>query len=277
MKTQGIYMIRNVHTNETYVGSSVDVQRRWADHKRELKAGSHKNALLLAAWNQWGENSFHLEVLELVGEREDLENREQHHLDLLRPVYNEITTAARAPFRTWRSDAADEARFWSKVDQAEDGCWLWQGTLLRQGYGCIKIAGQMYKAHRLAYQYTHGPIPQGLLICHKCDNPRCVRPDHLFLGTQKDNMADMSAKGRGYLNLPESKRRRVAPERHWCHLSPDRQRGERNHNAHLTLEQIKAIRTRYEQKEVSQSKLALEYGVAQTTISAIVRRTNWRH
>lgn len=275
MKTQGIYLIRNVHTNETYVGSSVDVRRRWADHKRELKAQTHKNALLQTAWDQWGASAFLLTVVEPVEARDDLENREQHHLDLLQPAYNEVTTAARAPFRTWRSDAADEARFWSKVNKAEDGCWLWQGTLLRQGYGCFKISGQMFKAHRLAYQYTSGPIPEGLLICHKCDNPRCVHPDHLFLGTHKDNMADMSAKGRGYLNQPESRLKRVAPDKHPSHLYPERFRGELNPRARLTREQVETIRHRYERNEASQSKFAEEYGVAQTTISAVIRKANW--
>ena len=277
MKTQGIYLIRNVHTNETYIGSSVDVRRRWADHKRELTAGIHKNALLSEAWEEWGHSAFRLETLELVADRDDLEAREQSHLDFLKPAYNEVMKAARAPLKTWRNDAADEARFWTKVNQAGDGCWLWQGTVLRQGYGCFKIAGKMHRAHRLAYQYTKGAIAPGLLISHKCDNPRCVRPDHLFLGTHKDNAVDRDMKRRGYFCSPESKLHKAPLERHHSHLHPEKFRGELNPRARLTREQVETIPDRYERKEASQFKLAAEYGVAQTTISAIVRRANWRH
>jgi hypothetical protein len=82
-------------------------------------------------------------------------------------------------------------RFWSKVDKTEN-CWEWTGALTPNGYGRLAHEG----AHRVAYRLTYGDFDQGLFVCHRCDNPKCVRPDHLFLGTQFDNMRDCSTKGR---------------------------------------------------------------------------------
>lgn len=279
-RTQGIYIITNTVTAETYIGSSVNIARRWSDHRRELKGKCHKNVLLQAAYDRNGMSAFQLDVLEHVEQEEQLAHREQHYLDLLKPLYNGDELAIRAPYRTWRSDDADRERFWSKVNKSEERCWLWQGTMLKQGYGCFKIAGKMYKAHRVAYVYAKGPIPVGLVLCHTCDNPRCVRPDHLFPGTYKDNMQDAARKGRmatgdrsGARLHPES---RVKRDRHWCHLNPERQRGERNHHAKLTSAQVQEIRARYAAGNVSQFALAEAYHVAQTTISAIVRGSNWK-
>lgn len=279
-RTQGIYIITNMVTAETYIGSSVDIARRWSDHRRELKTNRHKNALLQAAYDRDGLNVFHLGVLEHVEQVEQLLCREQHYLDLLKPAYNGDEVAVRAPYRTWRSDEADVKRFWGKVDQAEEGCWLWQGTLLKQGYGCFKIAGKMYKAHRVAYIYAKGDIPVVLVLCHSCDNPRCVRPDHLFPGTYKDNMQDAKRKGR--MAMGGRSGPRLHPERmthgdqHWTRARPGRQQGGLNHHAKLSAQQVEEIRVRYATGAVSQFVLADEYHVAQTTISAVVRKESWK-
>lgn len=87
------------------------------------------------------------------------------------------------------------ARFWAKVDKS-DACWVWRGAQNGRGYGAVGVNGRMQGAHRIAYTLTYGPIPAGLLVCHRCDNPPCVRPEHLFIGTYKDNTQDAWLKGR---------------------------------------------------------------------------------
>src|ERR1039457_5628606 len=86
-------------------------------------------------------------------------------------------------------------RFWEKVQKSES-CWLWTASTFWDGYGQIGLDGKKMRAHRLSYEINIGEIPEGLLVCHSCDNPRCVRPEHLFLGSQADNAQDMILKER---------------------------------------------------------------------------------
>lgn len=151
-----------------------------------------------------------------------------------------------------------EERFWAKVDRsAPDGCWNWIASRNKKGYGHFCFDNRVYQAHRFCYAMHYGSIPDGMYICHHCDNPSCVRPEHLFLGTHEDNTKDMIEKGR--------------------HLSPSRPKGELNGFSSLTDTQVMEIRHRYAQGGITQATLGNEYGVCQTTISAIVRRKRWQH
>lgn len=157
------------------------------------------------------------------------------------------------------------SRFWSKVDTSGD-CWEWTGCQ-RAGYGYFRVAaGHMEMAHRFSWQLAYGPISNGLFVCHACDNPRCVRPDHLFLGTHDENMADMVRKGRS----PSGDRN---PSRRF----PERvSRGE-HHTAKLTEAQVRDIRARYTPGYGHLTELGREFGVTPDAIKFIVTRQTWKH
>lgn len=152
-----------------------------------------------------------------------------------------------------------ETHFWTKVRKT-DSCWEWTAArgwnngVPNSGYGQYNVHRKGVYAHRYAWEITNGPIPEKTLVLHKCDNPICVRPDHLFLGTHNDNMADMTMKGR---------RSRVG--------SP----GLSNPRAKLTKEQADAIRLKHLYFQKTQHELAREYGVCQTTISRVTRGEHW--
>lgn len=148
-----------------------------------------------------------------------------------------------------------ESRFWDRVQVGPD-CWLWIGTIKRpSGYGAFHIGKLKYvPAHRFAWKLTYGEVPEGLDVCHHCDNPPCVRPDHLFVGTAFDNMQDRHRKGRT----------RVA-------------HGERQHAAKLSAAAVRAIRARYGKDGNSYVSLAAEYQVTPGTIVHIIKGRSWRH
>src|ERR1041385_5030391 len=96
-------------------------------------------------------------------------------------------------------NASPEAHFWDKVIIIDGACWKWRGERHAHGYSVIRLRGNRkinWLAHRLSWQIHNGPIPEGLCICHKCDNPECTNPEHLFLGTQLDNIKDCTLKKR---------------------------------------------------------------------------------
>lgn len=144
----------------------------------------------------------------------------------------------------------DEVRFLAYVRVASNGCHEWTAYINPRGYGRFKISGKQVMAHRFAYEMSVAQIPDGLFVCHRCDNRRCVNPSHLFLGTNQDNMRDMIAKGR-------SPRTRL--------------HGEMNGSCKLQARDVAAIRN----SKLSQSKLAAAYGVDQSTISHIKTGKNW--
>lgn len=104
-----------------------------------------------------------------------------------------------------------ECRFWSKVDRSAGPgeCWPWTANTNARGYGKLEVNGQTRAAHRVAHDLSVGPVPPGLFVCHRCDNPACCNPEHLFLGTPKDNTRDMIAKGRCPNSTPEHRQKVV--------------------------------------------------------------------
>lgn len=173
--------------------------------------------------------------------------------------------------------------FWEKADRNRV-CWEWQGSrYFPPGfpYGRLCVQRKTFKAHRLAWLLTFGDIPKGFCVCHTCDNPPCVRPSHLFLGTNADNTLDRDRKGRqakGEKHGAYTKPYRLASgDRHGFYLHPERTpRGERNGHAKLTAQEVMAIRERVANGEMK-ARLAPEYGVTDVTISSIVLGQTWRH
>lgn len=143
---------------------------------------------------------------------------------------------------------------------SDDECWAWQGSVYSTGYGILKHAGKRYGAHRLAYQFAKGEIPTGLHVCHHCDNPRCVNPRHLFLGSIRDNLLDAVKKGR-------------------------HSHGERHPDSKFTEDDIQFIRANYRKGlplrgkkcEFSCAGLSRRYGVSCATMWDIINRRTWKH
>lgn len=139
------------------------------------------------------------------------------------------------------------------VPEPNSGCWIWTGAQRSNGYGTVCYRRKHYKAHRLSWEAFRGPIPDGLWVLHKCDTPICVNPDHLFLGTAKNNTDDMWRKGRGA-----------------------RQTGESHPRCRLREAQVIEIR-RLAAEGMSRRRLAEMFGVGQGTVQHVVTRQTWRH
>ena len=160
--------------------------------------------------------------------------------------------------------------FWTRVSQPEEGCWEWSGCLSNKGYGRVRVRRVEVPAHRLAYELSIGPVSKDLCVLHACDNRRCCRPDHLFLGTILDNNRDMWAKGR-------ARPGRATGDRSGSRRHPEsRPRGEGHPHAKLTWELVREIRRKWVAREATQTSMARDHGVRQCTISEIVRGLIWR-
>lgn len=143
-------------------------------------------------------------------------------------------------------------RFWNKVDTSGD-CWEWTAYRNKGGYGKFKLSGKAETAHRLAYMFYYGTFEEDMCILHKCDNPPCVNPYHLFLGTRADNVQDMIAKGRA---------RAVSGNNHGCRV--------------VNSDEVREIREKYKKGTYTQRQLAEEYKIASQTVSAIINRIIWK-
>lgn len=146
------------------------------------------------------------------------------------------------------------------VPEPNTGCWLWLGDSVRGGYGRIRLGKTKVLAHRAALAANIGTLSSVDLVLHSCDQPSCVNPDHLRVGTHAENMAERNRKGR-----------QAKGDRH------PRLSGEACGTSRLTNSQVREIRRIYSSGSMSQQTIATVFGIGQTTVSTIVRRVRWSH
>lgn len=144
-------------------------------------------------------------------------------------------------------------KFWLNVHKTDD-CWLWSAGCTGAGYGGWQFDNKFVLAHRFSYELIHGPVPKDICVLHKCDNPPCVRPDHLFLGTHADNARDRDIKGRAASRL-----------------------GVGNGSAKLTESDVREIRYLYTTGGWTHRSLSLKYGVTQTPVQFLLQGKTWKH
>ena len=195
------------------------------------------------------------------------------------PEHNRLYRSQRMP-RGVYARPSNKERFWARVDRSggPDACWTWKKIPPKsKGYGYFTVSTPNGKvgtlAHRFSWELTNGPIPsgdghQGTCVCHHCDNRACVNPAHLFLGTQRENIADCIRKGRR--NNPHGAKHfsRTKP-----HLVP---RGVERYNAKITEDDVRDIRSRVKAGEPYPS-IAASYGLNRHNIANIVLRRTWKH
>lgn len=165
-------------------------------------------------------------------------------------------------------------RFEAKVSpEPNTGCWIWTGASIKAGYGYAVVGGKTVRAHKASFEHFKHKVPDGLCVCHSCDNRWCVNPDHLWLGTHKQNAEDRDRKGRLDFN-------KCAPG--WSNVGKS---GTEAPGAKLTPELVRQLRAEYAGRPkklyrgcapLSQRGLAAKYGIAQTTCGAILRGEIWR-
>lgn len=168
-------------------------------------------------------------------------------------IADKVARSREAKARITASQPASGPDLWRKLEaraipEPNSGCLLWLGGVNKDGYGQFAIRRRQHGAHTVALMATKGPIPKGMFVCHRCDVRSCINPEHLFLGTHADNMADRDAKGRAA-------------------------RGERNAGAKISAADVLEIRRSPESNQAA----AIRYGIAESTVSFIRTRRTWRH
>lgn len=187
------------------------------------------------------------------------------------------------------------ARFWSKVAKSADpdGCWIWTAGKYKDGYGSFNLAGrrgvvgQETYAHRISWLIHRGPIPNDMCVCHNCptgDNPSCVNPVHLWLGTHHQNMLDREAKGRGNQVRGEAHHSKHNPghmahgDRHKSRTHPESvPRGEEHGGSKLTTAQVLEIRAMRENSDLTKDEIGKMFGITGGMVGHIHSRRAWKH
>jgi hypothetical protein len=153
--------------------------------------------------------------------------------------------------RRRQPDESFEAWFFSNVTVNDNGCWIWIGAKRRGGYGVVWLNGENRPSHVVAYALRNGPVPDGMVVCHKCDTPPCMNPDHLFTGTHADNTNDAVSKDR-------------------------MARGEKHGNAILTWAIVRAVRVDYDTGTYTIIALSLKHGLSWSTAYNVAKRISWK-
>ncbi len=145
-----------------------------------------------------------------------------------------------------------ERTFFNRIRKQKNGCWHFVGALNKGGYGVLGFYGSLYMAHRFSFLIHNGYLPSQLLICHKCDNRKCVNPKHLFMGTHQDNATDRDNKGRGNIQGIL---------------------GVHAGNTKVTESIVKRIRA----SKASRKDLGIKYNISQPALSQIINRKSWKY
>lgn len=157
--------------------------------------------------------------------------------------------------------------FKNKIKLGDGECWEWKASKFRDGYGQFGYKSKNWRAHRFAYMLSYGDFPIDLCVCHKCDNPPCVNPAHLFLGTNADNIRDRHNKGRDGKPIGEN---------NWAHAHPEHFQGERNASSKLKVADILEIR-KLRVDGHSFEEISIKFGIARSAVHNIVTRRRWKH
>lgn len=189
-KLCGVYRIYNTVTNCNYIGSSTNIKSRWTCHLCDLRHEKHKNKKLQEDFNLFGEDKFLWQVLEVV-DKDELIIKEIEHTKGYNNIYN-MCEIRQNP------DLSEEVilRFLKGLKFKENGCWA-INSYTDNKYSTLSVNRVSYRAHRISYLIFNGPYDYTKIICHKCQNKECVNPEHLFIGTQSDNMIYDSNAGVG--------------------------------------------------------------------------------
>lgn len=172
----------------------------------------------------------------------------------------------------WDKQTPSE-RFWEKVVPADDGCMVWTGSRDPRGYGRVWRSGRLESAHRVAWQECVGPIPEGMFVCHRCDNPPCCNPSHLFLGTNRENMHDALRKGRLNPAMFDGTMPRIGGQ---ARAAKHTLQGEGHPHHRLTERDVRDIRALAASGR-TQASIAPAFGISRTRVGEIVRREAWTH